>query len=55
MKIILAAELERKNAEVEARNFRENVDKLKEKVEDIKREVSVRPKNRTEGGRSAIE
>ena len=40
-----------RRAEVEARNLREEVDNLKGKVEEIRKEVSVRPKNRVEGGR----
>ena len=32
--------------------MREEVDSLKEKLEEVRKEVSVRPKNRDEGGRS---
>ena len=49
------AELEReKNVRenVEVRSLREEVDRLKGKVEEVRKEVSVRPKNRDEEGRS---
>ena len=54
---VLVAELEREKkvrekAEVEARILREEVDRLKGKVEEVRKEVSVRPRNRIEGGRS---
>ena len=42
----------RKNAEVKHRNLIEKIDRLKEKIEEVKKEVSVRTKNRAEGGRS---
>ena len=50
---VVVAELERKKnvwekAEVEDRNLRE----LKGKVEEVRKKVSVRPKNKAEGGRS---
>ena len=32
--------------------MREDVDRLKEKVEEVRKEVSDRPKNRVERGRS---
>ena len=34
------------------RNLREEVDKIKVKVEEVRKQVSVKSKNRTEGGRS---
>ena len=42
----------REKAEVEARNLREEVDRLKGEVEELRKEISVRPKIRTEGGKS---
>ena len=54
---VLVAELEREKknvrekAEVETRNLRKEADSLKRKVE-VRKKVSVRPKNRVEGGRS---
>ena len=54
---VLVGELEREknvreNIEIEVRSLREEVDRLKGKVEEVRNEVSVRPKNRAEGGRS---
>ena len=40
----------REKAEVEARILREDVDRLKGIVEEVRKEVSVRPKIRSEGG-----
>ena len=53
---VLVAELEREknvreNVEIEVRSLREEVGRLKGKVE-VRKEVSIRPKNRAEGGRS---
>ena len=42
-------------AEVEARNLREEVCRLNGKLEGVRKEVSVRPKNRAERGRSGNE
>ena len=51
---VLVAELQReKNVRknvVEVRSLRKKVDRIKEKVE-VRKEVSVRPKNKAEGGR----
>ena len=50
---VLAAELERKMLQkVEARNLRKEADRLTGKVEEARQEVSVRPKNRAEGGKN---
>ena len=54
--IVAKLERERKNVrgkvKVEARNLREFIDRLKGKAEEVRKEISVRPRNRAEGGRS---